>query len=140
MPDMNNSQFAVLNERLEHLVRAMEDIKPLIINVNSLQHNIDVMQTQIKQLTMGSDARGKLIHDIDKRVLVVERWHKATVSFTAVAISILMAIGGYTKSFIETVQRERSDTNQRLATLELIVNSPNYGKAMSKHQETEVIQ
>lgn len=137
---MNNAQFAVLNERLEHLVRAMEEIRPLVVNVNSLQHSIDVMQTQIKQLTMGSDARGKLMHDIDKRVLVLERWHKAMVGFSAFAMSILLALGGYTKSFIETVQDGRNDTNQRLATLELIVNSPNYGKAMSRLQEQEVAQ
>lgn len=137
---MNNAQFAVLNERLEHLVRAMEEIRPLVVNVNSLQHSIDVMQTQIKQLTMGSDARGKLVHDIDKRVLVLERWHKAMVGFSAIAMSILLALGGYTKSFIESVQDERNDTNQRLATLELIINSPNYGKAMSRFQEQEVAQ
>ena len=29
----------------------MEEIRPLFVNVNSLQHSIDVIQTQIKQLT-----------------------------------------------------------------------------------------
>lgn len=140
MPDMNSTQIAVLMERIEHIVKGMDDIRPLVAAVSALQHEKESLNQQVRQLTINSETRSKLLHDIDKRVLVMERWHKARLSFSATAIAVVMALAGYTKNFIETVQDERNNTNQRLSMLELVVNSPNYAKALERREEKEVQQ
>lgn len=137
---MNRTNIAVITERLNHIAATMDDIKPLIAAVSSLQHSNDVFDQRINQLTLNSEARYKMLHDQDKRVLVLERWHKAMIGFSATAMAVLLALAGYTKSFIETIQDERNDTNQRLSILELVVNSPNYPKALERREEKEVSQ
>lgn len=138
MPEMNRTNIAVITERLNHIAATMDDIKPLIAAVSSLQHSNDVFDQRINQLTLNSEARYKMLHDQDKRVLVLERWHKAMIGFSATAMAVLLALAGYTKSFIETIQDERNDTNQRLTTLELIANNQSISKALEAKPGKEV--
>lgn len=137
---MNSAQVAVLTERIEYIARTMEDIKPLITAIATMRVEQDSMAVQVRQLAQGGEVRLQSIHAHDKRILILERWHKAMIGFGTVAVSILLAMAGYTKSFIETIQNERNDTNQRLSNLELIVNSPNYSKAMELPRQTEVVE
>lgn len=140
MPDMNSTQIAVLMERIEHIAKGMDDIRPLVAAVSALQHEKESLNQQVRQLTTNSETHSKLMHDIDKRVLILERWHKAMIGFSATALAVIMTLGGYTKNFIETVQDDRNNTNQRLSILELVVNSPNYSKALERREEKEVPQ
>lgn len=131
MPHIQDPQMARLFERLDHLVASMDEIKPILTTVNTLQNNQDHMARNIDQLMTNAEVRSTVIHQLDKRVLVVERWHKASVGFTAIAVSIGLALGGYTKSFIESLNSDRDDTRQRLSSLEFILNSPNFERAMT---------
>lgn len=135
-----NRELAALTERIEHMSRQLDDMRPIIPAIAVTQSQLETVNTQLRQLTTNGENRNKIIHTIDKRVLTLERWHKGVMGFTAIAVTLALTLGGYTKSFIETVQDNRSDTNQRLSNLELIVNSKNYEKAFEIQPKQEVLK
>lgn len=137
MPPITDPQLARLFERVETIARGMEELKPLLTAIVAVQAEQSHLADHVKQLNAISEMRGVALHQIDKRVLVLERWHKAMIAFSGVALSIMLAMGGYAKQFIDSIDSERQDTRHRLTALEFIVNSPNYERAMDDRPVAE---
>ena len=127
-------QLARLVERVEHIVDRLEDLKPLVALVPSLQRDQEHLTDTLRQLSTIAELRGTALHQLDKRVLVLERWHKGMVGFSAVAMSLLLTVGGYAKNFIDTMESDRQDTRNRLMAVEFIIQSPNFQKAMENRE------
>lgn len=134
MPPITDPQIARMFERLEVIARDIAEIKPLLVDNATLRRDLEHLASSFKQLSTMSEMRGNAIHQIDKRVLVLERWHKAMIGFTGIAFSIMLAMGGYAKQFIDSIDDDRNDTRHRITALEFIISSPQYERAMEKER------
>lgn len=116
-------QVARLVERVEHIARAIDNLTPLVVHMSQLQKDQERNSDEIRRLNQISDARGDSVHRIDKRVLVLERWHKFVISITGILIATSI---GYISNFSDF----KEDTRQRISSLEFIINSPHFERAM----------
>lgn len=130
MPPITDPQIARLMERVDAIAKGVDELKPLMTALVMLQTEQRHLTDHIKQLNAMAEMRGAALHQLDKRVVVLERWHKAMVWFTGMAMSVMLALGGYTKQFIDSLDADRSDTRHRLTALEFIVSGPQYERAM----------
>lgn len=130
MPPITDPQIARLMERVDAIAKGVDELKPLMTALVTLQTEQQHLTDHVKQLNTIAEMRGTAIHQLDKRVVVLERWHKAMVWFTGMAMSVMLALGGYTKQFIDSLDADRSDTRHRLTALEFIVSGPQYERAM----------
>jgi len=134
MPPITDPQIARLMERVDAIAKGVDELKPLMAALVTLQAEQQHLTDHIKQLSTIAEMRGAAMHQIDKRVVVLERWHKATVWFTGIAMSVMLALGGYTKQFIDSIDADRRDTRHRLTALEFIVSSPQYERVMEQER------
>ncbi|MDS1142382.1 hypothetical protein RE432_18265 [Pusillimonas sp. SM2304] len=128
---ITDPQIARLFERVDTIAKGIDELKPLMTQLVALQTDQAHIADHIKQLNTITEMRGVVLHQIDKRVLVIERWHKGLMWFTGFALSVIMALGGYAKQFIDTQDSQQRDTRQRITALEFIVSGPNFERAMS---------
>lgn len=134
MPPITDPQVARLMERVDAIAKGVDELKPLVAALVTLQAEHQHLTDHIKQLNTISEMRGAALHQIDKRVVVLERWHKAMVWFTGIAMSVMMALGGYAKQFVDSLDSDRQDTRHRLTTLEFIVGSPQHERALEQER------
>lgn len=134
MPPITDPQIARLMERVDAIAKGVDDLKPVLTSLVALQTEHQHLSDHIKQLHTVTELRGVAMHQIDKRVLVLERWHKAMIGFTGIAFSIMLAMGGYAKQFIDSIDADRNDTRHRITALEFIISSPQYERAMEKER------
>lgn len=127
----DDPQVARLIERVEHIARAMDDLRPLVVAISSLQKDQERNSEDIKKLNTIAEMRGDAQHLLDKRVLVLERWHKGLIWFSSLAMGVLLSMSGYIANFVNTLDTDRNQTNNRLSTLEVIVNSQNFERSMA---------
>lgn len=128
-------QVARLVERVEHIARSIDNLTPLVVAMSSLQKDQERSAEDIKKLHTIAEMRGDAQHLLDKRVLVLERWNKGVIWFSSVAMGALLSMSGYITNFINTLDTDRNQTNNRLSTLEVIVNSQNFERSMTPEKE-----
>lgn len=131
MPPITDPQLAVLIERVEHIARGMDDLKPLIALISTLQRDQEHMSDTVKQLYLLSESRGAALHAVDKRVVAVERWGKFQIGLAGAMLTIALTASGYAKSFIDALDDFKNDTRSRISSLEFIINSPHFERAMT---------
>ena len=134
MPSITDPNIARISERLDGIARDLGEIKPLLVENATLRRDLEHLADSFKQLSTMSEMRGHAIHQIDKRVLVLERWHKAMVAFSGIALSLMLALGGYAKQFIDSLDSQSNDTRSRLAAIEFIISGPQYERDMSNDE------
>jgi len=134
MPPITDPQIARLIERVDAVAKGVDELKPVVAAIVALQTQQQHLTDHLKQLNTIAEMRGASLHQMDKRVLVLERWHKAMVAFSGVALSLMLAMGGYAKQFIDSMDADRNDTRHRITALEFIINSPQYERAMEKER------
>ena len=128
-------QVARLVERVEHIARAIDNLTPLVVAMSSLQKDQERSAEDIKKLHTIAEMRGDAQHLIDKRVLVLERWHRLMLAMPVMMLTIALAAGGYAKSWLDALDDFKSDTRQRIASMEFIINSPHFERAMTPEKE-----
>lgn len=131
----DDPQVARLIERVEHIARAMDDLRPLIVAMSSLQKDQERNNEDIKKLHTIAEMRGEAQHLLDKRVLVLERWHRLMLALPVLLLTIALAAGGYTKSWLDALDDFKSDTRQRISSMEFIINSPHFERSMTPEKE-----
>ena len=131
----DDPQVARLIERVEHIARAMDDLRPLIVAMSSLQKDQERNSEDIKKLHTIAEMRGDAQHLLDKRVLVLERWHRLMLAMPVLLLTIALSAGGYAKSWIDALDDFKSDTKQRIASMEFIINSPHFERSMTPERE-----
>ena len=131
MPPITDPQLAVLIERVEHIARGMDDLKPLVVLISTLQRDQEHTSDTVKQLHLLSEARGAALHAVDKRVVVLERWHRLMLAMPVLLLTVALAAGGYAKSFLDALDDFKNDTRNRVSSLEFIINSPHFERAMA---------
>lgn len=134
MPPITDPQIARLMERVDAIAKGVDELKPLVVALVTLQTEQQHLADHVKQLNTIAEMRGIAIHQIDKRVVVLERWHRAMIWFTGIAMSVMLALGGYTKQFIDSIDADRNDTRHRLTALEFIISGPQYERAMEQER------
>ena len=137
-PSTTDPQLAVLIERVEHIAKSMDDLKPLVSLITTLQRDQEYTASKLAQLNDLAKLRGEAAHKLDKRVLVLERWRTAMVAIPALALSFGIWASGYAISYLGSIEDFRGDTRQRLATLEFIINGPHFERAMEPESEQTV--
>lgn len=131
MPPITDPQIATLIERSIYTAKAVDELKVMIADVAVLRRDQDHTADLLHQVRLLTDALSKSQHQIDKRVLVLERWNRGLVWFSTSAMGVLLTLSGYVANFISTLDTDRNQTNNRLSTLEVIVNSHNFERAMA---------
>lgn len=126
----DDPQVARLIERVEHIARAMDDLRPLVVAISSLQKDQERNSEDIKKLHTIAEMRSDAHHSLDKRVLVLERWHRLMLAMPVMVLTVALAAGGYAKSFLDALDDFKSDTRSRVSSLEFIINSPHFERAM----------
>lgn len=131
MPPITDPQIAVLMERMEHIAKGVDDLKPLATLITSLQRDQEHTADSLKQLHTIAEMRGAALHAVDKRVVVLERWHRFMLAMPVAVLTISLAAGGYAKSFVDALDDFKNDTRHRISSLEFIINSPHFERAMA---------
>src|SRR5690625_777906 len=88
-------QVARLVERVEHIARSIDNLTPLVVAMSSLQKDQERSAEDIKKLHTIAEMRGDAQHLLDKRVLVLERWHRLMLAMPVLLLSIVLSAGGY---------------------------------------------
>lgn len=131
MPPITDPQLAVLIERVEHIARGMDDLKPLIALISTLQRDQEYTSDTVKQLHLLSEARGASLHSMDKRLSTLEWWHKYRLAQPALILTVALAAWGYWQGFTGAMDDFKRDTRHRISSLEFIINSPHFERAMA---------
>lgn len=127
----DDPQVARLIERVEHIARTMDDLRPLVVAISSLQKDQERNSEDIKRLHTIAEMRGEAQHLLDKRVLVLERWHRLMLAMPVMVLTVALTAGGYAKSFLDALDDFKNDTRNRVSSLEFIINSPHFERAMA---------
>lgn len=130
MPPITDPQVARIMERVDHIAKSVDELKPLMAALVTLQAEHQHLADHMRQLNTVAELRGVAVHQIDKRVTVLERWQKGLVWFTGLALSVIMWLGGYVKQFTDSLDETNRNTQNRLAAMEFIINSPNFERAI----------
>ncbi len=128
-------QVARLVERVEHIARSIDNLTPLVVAMSSLQKDQERSAEDIKKLHTIAEMRGDAQHLLDKRVLVLERWHRLMLAMPVMLLTIVLAAGGYTKSWLDALDDFKKDTRQRISSMEFIINSPHFERSMTQEKE-----
>ena len=131
MPPITDPQLAMLIERVEHIARGMDDLKPMIVAISALQKDQERNSDDIKKLHTIAEMRGATQHQMDKRIVVLERWHRLMLAMPVMVLTVVLAAGGYAKSFLDALDDFKNDTRSRISSLEFIINSPHFERAMA---------
>lgn len=130
MPVVTDPNIARIMERVDHIAKRLDELQPFVAALVALQTEQQHLADHMRQLNTVAELRGTAVHQIDKRVTVLERWQKGLVWFAGVALSMMMWLGGYAKQFIDSLEETNRNTQHRIATMEFIINSPNFERAM----------
>lgn len=134
MPTITDPQMARVLERIEHIAKVLDRLEPLTVNLNTVQRDQEHMSVAIKQIVRDAHIDRALTTQIDRRTLVLERWHKAMVGLSAVAASAVIWAAGYVTNYFKTIDDDKNALNNRLTTVEHIVNSPGFEKAATSNR------
>lgn len=117
-------------ERMNNLIEDVREIRhsqsrveQIALNIESMRRDMAHMDEKVRRLFVIADARGPEVIAIDKRVAGLERWNKF---IAAVLLSATGAIGWGVQR-IEYIYR----MDRRIESLELILNSHNFERAMT---------
>lgn len=138
IPD--DQKIAVLIERVNHIADAIDDLKPLREMIVSMRTEQEHLSDKFRQLHMLGESRGAAIHQLDKRTLILERWHRFMMATPAIILTLAIASAGYVRGVLESIDKHQQDTNSRLMSLEFIVHSPGFEKAMTPRDSRPVAE
>lgn len=123
--------LATLIERMEHVARGVDELRPLGSLIATLQRDQQYVSEALKQLSALAEARSAAHHSLDKRVVVLERWHKFMVWLAGAMFTVSIAAGGYAAAFVGSLNDINRDTHNRVSALEFIINAPHYERSMA---------
>lgn len=131
-------QIAVLIANMRNLVgqfdrmlASQDRIERSIAEVPLLRRDYEHLIENFKQLQELAEERAAVSHQLDKRVLVLERWHRFMVAQPAAILTIVLAAWGYWHGFTTGYDDFKGSTKERVQALEFIVNSPNFQRAIA---------
>lgn len=130
MPEnTKNLQIAVLVERIDHLTKHIDtlstELKPLMTSITSLNTELEHAKDTIKQIATINQLQGENLHKLDKRTIVLERWHKFMLATPAILLTIVLTIGSYLKGLLNDLDDFKNETRNRITSLEFIVSNKN---------------
>lgn len=131
MPQTDDPMMAMLIERVEHIAKGIDEMRPMISTIPSIERDLSYHTERLDQLNEIAKDRGREIHELDKRILKLERWYRAMLAAPAILVTLSISVGGYAMKFKE-------DTDRRVSSLEFILNSPHYERAMDRDHKEDV--
>jgi hypothetical protein len=130
MPNITDPNIARIMERVDHIAKRLDELQPFASTLVALHADHQQLASAIKHLSTEAGIQRQALHELDKRVVGLEKWQKGLVWFTGVALSMMMWLGGYAKQFIDSLEENNRNTQRRITTMEFIINSPNLERAM----------
>lgn len=125
-----------LSDRFDRMLASQERAERGMAEVPLLRKDYEHLSEGLKQLHTLVEVRGAAHHQLDKRILILERWHKFMMAQPAIMLTILLTLWGYWSGFNTTLDDFKETTKERVQALEFIVNSPNFEKAMERPPTT----
>lgn len=129
--DMKN-----LSERVDRMLASQERSERGMAEVPLLRKDYEHLSESLKQLHTLVEVRNVAHHQLDKRILILERWHRFMVAQPAILLTILLTAWGYWAGFNSSLDEFKDNTRERVQALEFIVNSPNFERAMERPKIT----
>lgn len=112
-----------LTQNLEKMQEGQERIETAVMEVALIQNELSHFREAVSRLTVLAESRGHEHHSFDKRILVLERWHKFMLAQPVIIMTLGLAALSYFTGFVTSVEDFHKDTTRRLYAVEFIVNS-----------------
>lgn len=129
MPAITDPQLARVLERIEHIAKVVDRLEPLAISLNTVQRDHEHLADTVKGIKETTRVHRQLTSQIDRRTLVLERWHKFMVGLSATGAAAVLWAAGYVTNYFKSLDADANALNNRVTTLEYVFNSPNFEKA-----------
>ena len=130
MPPATDPQVAVLLSNVKHLTdsigqiqESQERVESAVLKVALMQQEMGQLREVVKSLGALAESRGHDHHSFDKRILVLERWHKFMLAQPVIIMTLGLAALSYFTGFVASVEDFQKDTTRRIYAVEFIVNS-----------------
>lgn len=124
MENTNARNIASITSKLDHIGNVVDELRPLPIILAAIQRDQQHMADWQRQVNTDSQARALAMHAMDKRITVLERWHKFMLTMPAVALTILLAVGGYARGYIQAMGQFEHNVLQRITAIEATIHHP----------------
>lgn len=132
------AQFAVAIERLVNLSDDVKEIRgsqkrleSALVEVPLLKQELEHLSDSLRQLHTVAEVRAAAHHQMDKRVLILERWHKFMIAQPAAVMALALAAWGYWAGFTGSLNDFKETTQSKIQALEFVIHAPGYERAMS---------
>lgn len=121
-----------LSSQFERILASQERIERALIDVAMVKKEQEHLSDSLRQIHAVAEVRAAAHHSMDKRLIALEWWHKYRLAQPAAILTLALAAWGYWQGFTESLENFKSATNSKVQSLEFIVNSPAYERAMSE--------
>lgn len=139
MPTVTDPQIAVLITNMQNLsaqfdrmLASQERTEQGMSEVPLLRKDYEHLADSLRQLHTLAEVRAVAHHQMDKRILILERWHKFMLAQPAIILTVVIAAWGYWSGFTSSLEDFKGTTKDKIQTLEFIVNAPTYERAMKE--------
>ena len=121
MESENARHIAAMTAKLDHIGQVLDELRPLPTVLAAIQQDQKHLAEWQRQVNAMSESRGIMMHALDKRLTVVERWHKFMLTMPAIILTVLIAIGGYVRGYVQAAGQFEDDILQRMTKIEAMV-------------------
>lgn len=121
-----------LSSQIDRILASQERIERAMVDVAMVKKEQEHLLDAFRQLSAIAEVRAAAHHAMDKRLTALEWWHKYRLAQPAAILTLALAAWGYWQGFTESLDNFKANTNSKVQSLEFIVNSPAYERAMSE--------
>ena len=129
---MTEASLARLTERIEHIAKGVDELRPLITESAEQSRDISHITSLVQQMTIVQDMHRDAFKEGEVRISKLEVRVKFVMWVGAFVASTSVGIFGYGISFLDSLGKFQSDTDSRIRSVEFIVQSPAFERVMER--------
>ncbi|MFT0547510.1 hypothetical protein ACMHYO_14405 [Allopusillimonas ginsengisoli] len=131
------AQYAQLIERVANIADDIRELKEgqtvntqLMVELASTRRDLSHTNKEVSILFSRSDKANVATAAIDKRLVGQEKWQRYVVAMASLGFVIAGWVWGWGWQYFRGLEKSMGDNERRISTVEFIVNSNNFERAM----------
>lgn len=124
MENTNARNISAITTNIEHMRDVLEELRTLPVVLAAIQRDQQHIADWQRQVNAMTQSHSTMMHTMDKRITVLERWHKFMLTMPAVALTFLLAVGGYARGYIQAMGQFEHNVLQRITAIEATIHHP----------------